>query len=168
MSSFSTESFSFIDFKDMDESISKQVWECRNLPEVRKWMVNKAPIPYDSHLRFVESLHQNPKALYFCVLHDGVFIGSVNIHTGVNGSAERGIYIHPDYWGNKFAKRICNEFYPYIIKNLGIKEVTTKVLKQNIGSNALEHSLDAVKVDEDDEFFYYIYNPMNDQDYINL
>lgn len=164
MGSFKTENFTFIDFTEMDEGMSKQVWECRNLPEVRKWMVNKEPIPYDSHLMFVESLDKNPKALYFCVLYDESFIGSVNIHKEDNGSAERGIYIHPNYWGKKFARRICGEFYPYIIKELGISEITTKVLKDNLGSNSLENSLGASQAGEDDEFFYYSYKTTNDCD----
>lgn len=33
MSSFNTDSYQFIDFKDMDLSMTKTVWDCRNLPE---------------------------------------------------------------------------------------------------------------------------------------
>lgn len=155
MSSFKTQNFTFIDFKEMDEDMSKQVWKCRNLPEIRKWMVNPEFIPYDSHARFVESLKHKTDALYFSVLHEGNFIGSVNIHMNGSGEAERGIYIHPDYWGNKYAKKICSEFYSYARKSFAITHITTKVLKENIGSNSLESSLNAVMVAENDRFYYY-------------
>lgn len=155
MNNFSTENFTFIDFREMDETMSRKVWECRNFPEIRKWMVNTELIPYDSHAKFVESLKYKTDTLYFSVLHEGKFIGSVNIHIGFDGEAERGIYIHPDFWGRKYAKRICSEFYQYVKTQLGIKNIITKVLKGNISSNSLEKSLHAKKVGEDDAFFYY-------------
>lgn len=159
MGSFSTASFTFIDYTEMDESMSKKVWECRNLPEIRKWMVNQEPIPYDSHRNFIDTLAKRTDSKYYSVLYDGTFIGSVNIHINENGSAERGIYLHPKYWGKKLAKKICMEFYPYVIKAWEIREITTKVLKENVGSNALEDALGALKVAEDDSFFYYSYHP---------
>lgn len=155
MGSFKTENFTFIDFTEMDEAMSRKVWECRNLSEIRKWMVNSEFIPYDSHAGFVESLKHKTDALYFSVLHDGKFIGSVNIHMNLSGEAERGIYIHPDYWGKKYAKKMCSEFYSYVRKKFGITHITTKVLKENIGSNSLESSLNAMVVGEDERFYYY-------------
>lgn len=155
MSSFRTDNFTFIDFKEMDGDMSKQVWECRNLPEIRKWMVNPDLIPYDCHTEFVESLKHKTDTLYFSVLHEGDFIGSVNIHMSGDGEAERGIYIHSNHWGNKFAKKICSEFYSYVGKNFGITHITTKVLKENIGSNSLEGSLNAKRIGEDERFYYY-------------
>lgn len=155
MGSFKTENFTFIDFTEMDEGMSKQVWECRNLPSIRKWMVSPEFIPYDSHVEFIESLKHKADALYFSILHEREFIGSLNIHMRIDGEAERGIYIHPNFWGKKLAKRICSEFYTYIRDNLGIKHITTKVLKGNLSSNSLESSLRANRIGEDDRFYYY-------------
>lgn len=155
MRSFSTDSFTFIDFTEMDESMSQKVWECRNFPEIRKWMVNPDPIPFESHKKFVEALKMKSDSFYYSVVQEGVFIGSVNIHIEGDGKSERGIYIHPNYWGRKLAKKICDEFYPYVMKEFGLKEIITKVLKDNIGSNALEHSLGALKIKEDNRFNYY-------------
>lgn len=161
MGSFSTENFKFVDFTEMDETMSRQVWGCRNLPEIRKWMVNKAPIPYDSHVKFVDSLRRSSDSIYFCIFQEDSFIGSVNIHIEDDYRAERGIYIHPDYWGKGLAKKVCGEFYPYVTKELGIREITTKVLKENAGSNGLEHSLGAIKISEDERFFHYIFKTHN-------
>lgn len=83
-------------------------------------------------------------------------MGSVNIHfEEKSNSAERGLYIHPFYWGKGLAKKICKELYIYLRDNIGLTHVTTKVLKENISSNCLEHSLNAKLVKEDDVFYYY-------------
>lgn len=155
MGSFKTENFTFIDFTEMDESMSRQVWECRNLPEIRKWMVNPECIQYEDHLRFVDGLKSKCNVKYYAVLQNGEFIGSVNIHIENDGSAERGIYIHPEYWGKGMAKKICRDFYSCLRRNVGINAITTKVLRENVGSNALERSLGASKISEDGRLCYY-------------
>lgn len=86
----------------------------------------------------------------------GGFIGSINIHFEEDSnSAERGLYIHPDYWGKGLAKKICKEAYRYLRDNIGLKHITTKVLKENINSNSLENALGAKLVNKDDIFNYY-------------
>lgn len=155
MKSFTTDSFEFIDFTEMDDTLIRQVWECRNLPEVRKWMVNPEYIPYESHLQFIRSLNSKGDTKYYAANLNGDLIGSVNVHIGNDGSAERGIYIHPEYWGKGLAKKICREFYSYLRSNMGINAITTKVLKENIGSNSLERSLGASKISEDESLNYY-------------
>ena len=155
MNSFSTKNFQFVDYREMDESMSRKVWECRNLPEIRKWMVNPEPIPYTSHIHFVNELRSKVNTKYYAILHDGVFVGSINLHIEEDGSAERGIYIHPGYWGNGLAKGVCREFYSYVLNNMGISSIITKVLKDNAGSNSLERSLGAIESSEDKRFVYY-------------
>lgn len=155
MSSFNTANFTFVDFTEMNESQSLQVLECRNNPEIRMWMVNTDIISADCHSKFVQSLSGNKHKLYFSVLYRGQFIGSINIHIEDTDRAERGIYIHPRFWGKKFALNICKEFYKYIHDNLGINIIYTKVKKENKGSNALELALGAKLSHDDASFFYY-------------
>lgn len=155
MSGFNTESFEFIDFVDMTLEMSTKIWECRNLPQIRQWMVTQDPIPYQNHAKFILNLSKDRKRKYYSVLENGDFVGSVNIQYLNSETAERGIYIAPDYWGKKYAKRICKEFYIFIRDNLKIKIITTKVFKANIASNSLEISLGARKIAEDTEFNYY-------------
>ncbi len=85
----------------------------------------------------------------------GVFVGSINLHFDDAQSAERGIFLNPVYQGKGLSKQICKDFYKYFRDNHGLRFITTKVLKENLRSNALEHSLGAVKIAEDDEFLYY-------------
>ncbi len=155
MKSFKTENFTFIDFAEMDEDMSNKVWKCRNLPEIRKWMDNASPILLQDHLRFVESLKQEGNKKYFCIIYKGSFAGSINIHYKGQDSVERGIYLHPDFFGQNLAYKISMEFYSYIHKNTGIRYILTKVLKTNIRSNKLQTTLYAEKKDEDDLYNYY-------------
>lgn len=92
-----------------------------------------------------------------CIIasYRGVFVGSINLHVNADKSAERGIYIHPNFWGRKLAIKICKEFYEYIRDNLGIDIITTKVLRYNDISNALERSLNAERTAEDENYYYY-------------
>lgn len=85
----------------------------------------------------------------------GVFIGSINLHFNDAITAERGIYINPAFQGKGLSKQICKDFYIHFRDNHGLHFITTKVLKDNVSSNALERSLGAEKVKEDDRFFYY-------------
>lgn len=155
MNSFSTENFTFVDFREMEEGMSRKVWECRNLPEIGKYMVNQDLITWDSHKSFINSLKTMNNKLYFSVLMEGVFVGSINLLFEDQNIAERGIYIKPENQGKGLAKLICKDFYKYFRDIYGLRSVTTKVLKGNVGSNALERSLGSVKVAEDDRFFYY-------------
>lgn len=156
MRSFTTDIFKYIDYTEMDEDMSRLVWECRNLPEIRKYMVNQDIIPFDSHCKFVNNLQCKDNILYYSVLNrGGVFVGSINLHFDDAQSAERGIYLNPAHQGQGLSKQICKDCYKYFRDNHGLRFITTKVLKENISSNALERSLGAVKVAEDERFFYY-------------
>lgn len=155
MKSFSTDRFTYIDYTKMDEDMSRQVWECRNLPEIRKYMVNQDFIPFDSHCKFVKSLQNNHNTRYYCVLSRWRFVGSLNLHFKDSRSAERGIYLNPAFQGKGLSKQICKDFYTYFRNNHGLRFITTKVLKDNVSSNALERSLGAIKTAEDDMFYYY-------------
>lgn len=72
MKSFSTDKFTYINYTDMDEAMSRQVWECRNLPEIRKYMVNQETIPFESHRKFVNNLESSDNTLYYNVLSGGI------------------------------------------------------------------------------------------------
>lgn len=142
----------------MTDELSKEVWKCRNLPEIRRYMMNTEPISYDSHKKFIERLKEDSNSRYFVVLRKGRFVGSVNLHFKNPKTAERGIYIVPDFQGMGIAKRICIEFYQYVERNSNIRSIYTTVLKDNQPSNALESSLGAIRTAEDDQLVHYLTN----------
>lgn len=139
----------------MDDTMSRKVWECRNLPDIRKNMVNPDYIPLQSHLNFVEGLKSKNDAIYYVVLINYEFVGSINLHIENLDTAERGIYLHPEFQGKGLAKMICNDFYRHCRQSNGIRFITTRVLKSNDASNALEHALGASKIKENDSYNFY-------------
>lgn len=153
--SFKTQSFNFIDFTEMDEAMSLQVWKCRNLPEIRKWMVTDSEIPLERHSSFVQSLNAIDNRLYYSILSGGVFVGSINLTFISEHEAERGIYLHPEYIGKGLAKLICKEFYQYFRDNRQLTVITTKVKVDNQPSLMLERSLGAVQEREDGDYVYF-------------
>ncbi len=155
MRSFSTQSFDFIDFADMNEKTSKIVWQCRNLPEIRRWMVNQDPILWLNHSRFLEHRKNDSSNVHFCIMQVSEFVGSINYQVIDENTVERGIYINPKFWGKNIALKVCREFYEVLNHNMNVKLVCTKVFKDNIASNKLEISLGAGKVREDEQFNYY-------------
>lgn len=148
----------FIDYTEMNSEMSKRVLECRNLPEIRKWMVDTVPISLDNHTKFLKNLRNTQGKFYYCIIFNDKFIGSINIIKETDDTVERGIYIHPDFWGKKLSVQICKQFYSYIAMNMGIKSIITKVLKNNHSSNALEKALGTHQIAEDEWFYYYKYN----------
>ena len=161
MKRITTENFTFLDFTEMDAEMSAKVLSCRNMPEVRKWMVNKDIIPEAGHKKFIESLKGKTDARYYCVIKGGEFAGVVNFHYSSPEEAERGIYLHPDFWKLGLSKEICREIQLYLRDNEGLKYICTKVFKGNESANALQQSLGAHKISEDEDFNYYRYD-MND------
>ena len=154
MKSFSTEHFQFISYTEMGSDLSEKIWRCRNLKEIRDFMSNPEPIDRNAHDNFVKSLTNRDDREYFCVMQDGILIGSVNIHYIDPNTVERGIFINPTYWGKGFSKSISREFYNHI-KTADISRVCTKVKKYNKASIALQKSLGAKKYMEDDEYQYF-------------
>lgn len=155
MKSFATDKFTYLDYTEMDSEMSRLVWECRNLPEIRQYMVNAAWIPLQSHLAFVEGLKSRGDALYFVVLLEGEFVGAINLHFERPDTAERGIYLHPRHQGKGLATAICRDFYAYCKRHCGLCFITTRVQKSNAASNALEAALGAAKTSEDTEYNFY-------------
>ncbi len=155
MRSFSTKHFEFVDFIELTPEQSEQVLQCRNLPEIRVCMVNTGIIDRHIHQEFVRNLRNNSKALYYSIYFNNNFVGAIYLQIEHLTTAERGIYLHPSFWGRGLSKKITTEFYKYISENFGIETIKTKVKKNNKSSNALENSLGALKEYEDDKYIYY-------------
>ena len=68
--SFTTEHFRFVNYTLLTETESHSVWEARNHPEVRKWMVNAEPISWRNHQLFMKSLATKSDRTYYAVWCD--------------------------------------------------------------------------------------------------
>lgn len=155
--SFHTKSYQFIDYTEMDDKLNDLVYRARNDIRIRQWMTNPDVITKESHNKFVASLVNNCNTVYYAVIGEG-FLGSVNIRKENQNRAERGIYLNPDFLGKGLALHILKEFYQYIWTNLGLQQITTKVLKDNVPSISLEERLGAKLIGENERFYFYLLN----------
>lgn len=144
-----------VDYVAMDEEQSRLTWECRNRKDIRKWMTNQSNFSYESHCGFVEGLKSNGKKQYYSFFDRGDFIGSydfVNIKDGC--SAERGLFVNPDYQGRNVAMMMELFMDGEIIKR-GVKTLLAEVLRSNERSLRYHRKMGYEVYKEDDKYYYF-------------
>lgn len=158
--SFHTESYSFMNYAEMNEEEQRIIWELRNHPSVARWMVNSGTIEYDIHLSFINKLKTQTDKDYFIIKDkDNNIIGSINIDYTETPYPERGIFINPDFFHKNHAYNSMKEFYRHAHFNWGIKGIFTKVKIDNVGSNRLEEKLGAslTRTQSGYNFYYKVF-----------
>ena len=90
--------YAYKNFILLSEDEKKLVWAWRNDPRIRAWMTNGDEIPWENHLRFIESLKNRTDKVYWLVLKDEQPIGVFDIIDIDDEKAETepGYYLHPD------------------------------------------------------------------------
>lgn len=94
---YQIDSYSYKNFINLSDYEKHLVWKWRNDEHIRQWMLNKAEIPFENHLKFIDSLKQRNDLYYWLVYKKttpvGVFdIVDVDI---LKGEAEPGYYLDP-------------------------------------------------------------------------
>lgn len=89
--------FLFKNFTKLTDEEKKLVWEWRNHPDIRKWMVTQDIIPYDNHLSFISSLSHRTDKYYWLAKYKGTPVGVLSIVDCNNELTEGtpGYYIDP-------------------------------------------------------------------------
>lgn len=136
------------------------ILERRNHPNVRKWMVNSAPIAMDEHLRYCSSLKDRPDTLQLLVEFDGrptCVISYKAIDSSWRELADCGIYaFEPEpYSSSALSQAIgCK-----LIALRGIRAINIKVKNDNevaIFANQYYHGYRVVA--QDAEYTYMTVN----------
>ncbi len=149
-----TEHYTFRNYTSLDRETNLRLLECRNLPSIREYMVNRKVIYVEEHEDFVRSLRTLLDRAYYAVYErDGGLIGSVNVHAVVSpefpsATYERGIWLRPAAQGYGHAKRLLKEFYARLAADRGVKRILTEVFSDNNASLRLEKSLGAKRISD--------------------
>ncbi len=144
-----------VNYVDMTIAESRQVWETRNLPQIREWMRNKDRFSFESHCAFVESLRSAKDKLYYAFFIGSQLVGSYDfIHIVDGKSAECGIFLHPA-WQGKGLSLVIESIMESLIKKRGICRITSDVYKNNIKSNLFLGGGSYRILSQDDEFIYF-------------
>lgn len=162
---FLSDTYKFINYCELSLHDCKEIWQLRNHPDVRKWMINDVPIPLENHLAFIERLKSDSAKDYFIIKDtDSNIIGSVNISYTESGISERGLFINPQYWGKGHAARSMKEFYGKMRDLANVTGIETVVKVDNAASNGLEQKLGAQLEKTCDGYNHYFLRIANPQE----
>lgn len=153
---FETEHFSYVNYVNLTEEQSRTVWEGRNHPEVRKWMVNPNPFPYNEHVAFIKDLKERNDKLYWAVLSDGHIAGSFSLHPydPDKKDGEMGKYLLFEFRGKGLGKLATQEFIDYIFSAGIVQRVYIKTLLTNTTNQYVNEAAGFRKYDYDEKYVY--------------
>lgn len=138
-----------VNYTDLTEEESKQVWQTRNLPEIRQWMFNPNPFSWEEHSNYVTSLSQRIDKLYIAFFDGERLMASYDLIDIHDGQSECGLYLHPDFEGKGIASMV-EERMEEIARNKGIYVLTSQVLNANAASLNFYIRNGYTKISEDD------------------
>ena len=141
-------------YTELTEAESRQVWQTRNLPEIRQWMFNPNPFTWEEHSNYVASLAQRPDKLYMAFFDGEQLMASYDLIDIHAAQAECGLYLHPDYEGKGIASMV-EERMEEIARDKGIQVLTSQVLNTNAASLAFYKRNGYSVVNQDERVTYY-------------
>ena len=133
LSNFNTKHFTFINYINLNEEQSKEIWVGRNHPEIRKWMTNSDPFSYKEHLKFIENLRKRTDRIFWAVLFQDKIVGSycLNPYNSIEKKGEMGKFLFVEYWGRGLGKIATKEFLDYVLNNHIVNEIEIRTLIEN-------------------------------------
>ena len=153
---FETEHFSFVNYVNLTEEQSRKIWEGRNHPEVRKWMVNTEPFSFEEHQAFINGLKERNDRLYWAVLSDGQVAGSFSLHPYDQDKkeGEMGKYLLFEYRGKGLGKLATQEFIDHIFSAEIVQRAYIKTLLTNTANQHVNEAAGFKKFDSDEKYVY--------------
>lgn len=146
--------YDIIDYTNCTESQQRDIFNLRNLPEIREWMANAEPITWHSHLDFVESLRHTNVRRYYAVFMQGKLVGTYNLTKVSDMTWERGIIISPQFQGTGLAAEIeCGILDS--LPNDEFKTITAKVKRANLRSIRYHEKVGYMEACTDNKFVYF-------------
>lgn len=144
-----------VNYVNMSEEQSRQVWECRNIREIRACMTNPEPFSLESHQQFVQSLKGNTSKLYMALFFNDHFTASYDL-VGIEpeAKAERGLFVNPDFQGMGIGEFLEKQMVVIAKANYGVHRLLAEVLKSNSRSLHYHEAVGYHVVREDDTYYY--------------
>ena len=118
-----------------------------NDPRVRPRVGQVAPTTLDQERRYLETLQDRDDALALLVVVDDAPVGVVEFDPldADHGVADLAVWIHPDHWGNGYAREACALAITYAFDERRMHKVTAEAYDANETSRALFESLGFVR-----------------------
>lgn len=146
--------YQIINYTDCTEEQHREILNLRNLPEIRQWMSNSAPIEWESHLNFVSALKCDKERMYFAIFKQERLVATYNLTKDNGATWERGIITSPSFQGSGLTLEIEN----YILDSLPKDEfsiITAKVKLDNLRSIRYHKKCGFVETIRDNQYVYF-------------
>lgn len=142
-----------VNYTDLTEEESLQVWRTRNSQEIRQWMFNSNPFSWEEHTQFITSLCRQSDKLYIAFFNGDSLIASFDLIDIHEGQAECGLFLHPDYEGKGIASMIEWRMEE-IAREKGIHVLTSQVFNNNVVSLAFFTRNGFIKTNANEQVTY--------------
>ena len=146
-------SYSFRNFISLTEEEKVKIWNWRNEESIRRFMYNKDLIPFESHLKFLESLNNRDDVFYWLVEKDREIVGVTNL-TSVDlqrSRAELGYYMVPEMQKKGIGIDFAYNNFVFVFCEIGVDTLFGGIDKRNINAVTLDSYLGCVLNQEDIE-----------------
>lgn len=148
-------SMDIIPYPELSPAQSREVWEARNLPEIRRCMTNPEPFSFKAHCAFVDGLKSRSDKEYYAFFDGRSLVGTYDFVDITDGqSADRGLFVVPERQRSG-AGEAMERLMETRIARRGVKVLTACVLKDNPASLRF-HKAVGYRTCGSDERFYYL------------
>lgn len=112
-----------------------------NDPRVRQWVGSRAPLNGPAEREWFESIGDDE--VHLLIRRDGDPVGIVSLRPagGVDVTAELGIFLAPDYWGEGYGTEASRLVVDYAFAERRFHRVTARVFEGNVGSRRIWEKL---------------------------
>lgn len=153
---FKTDTFSYKNYVALTEEESRKIWEGRNHPEIRKYMTNPEPFPFEEHAAYIERLKTRTDRMYFAVLWNGEVVASIclNPFDDDKKEGEMGKYLIPEFMGKGVGFKMAFEFLDYMFNHDIVNRVYAKTFITNERNQHVNNKLGLFETHRDDTYVY--------------
>ena len=117
--------YNYKNFATLTDEEVRLVWEWRNDARIREWMTNQEEIPFENHLRFIESLKARIDKYYWLVYKGSMPIAVLDIIDidYEKGETEPGYYLNPELLNSGEGLFFNYNFRNFLFNALGFQSV---------------------------------------------
>ena len=117
--------YSYKNFVELDEEEIRLVWSWRNDEQIRRWMTNKEEIPFENHLKFIDSLKLREDKYYWLAYKNDQPVAVLDIIDVdfEKEETEPGYYLNPELLNSGEGLYFNYNFRSFLFHVLGFNSV---------------------------------------------
>jgi UDP-4-amino-4,6-dideoxy-N-acetyl-beta-L-altrosamine N-acetyltransferase len=129
--------YSFTNFILLNINEKVMVWNWRNHAAIRRWMYDSSLIPFEDHLKFLDSLLGNNLKTYYLVLREKIPIGVISVTASDDVSVDLGFYLSPGLHKKHLSIEFWYHVLSFLFETLCVRKICGYVRVENLAVNSL-------------------------------